>query len=61
MTLAAAGREHSGGHLCNGDQVVGTLNGETGTIVQLEGDLIRVRIDSNGQVWSSVRSIWVKR
>jgi hypothetical protein len=47
--------------LSNGDQVCGALNGERGIVVDIEGAHIRVRIDSNGQVWSSAARLWLKQ
>lgn len=53
---------HRGEHtLSTGDQVYGALNGERGIVVDIEGAHIRVRIDSNGQVWSSAAPLWLKQ
>jgi hypothetical protein len=54
-------RGHTGDSLSRGDQVFGTLNGEVGIVVDVEGCHIRVRIDSSGEVWSSNPRLWVRR
>lgn len=48
------------GPLRYGDRVKGKLHAESGVVIQAEGALVCIRIDSTGQFWSSAASLWRK-
>lgn len=61
MTERGQDRHPTGGTLNNGDRVCGHHNGELGVILAIESGLVRVRVDSSGQILSSAACLWSKR